>query len=554
MVRADRYHRLLLIIASLALLAAAGLVIQLQRQSTERREQQTRLVVDQLCRQTALGVAQRLASVFGAAVWETIEGIGHPDLRRWDLPRIARYFEAGTHTYVHRYFLWSRAIDSRFRDEVLFYRNARETGPTIIDISDGDGSHGGLYSDRPAGVTILSLANRFEGFKRSFTVVEETLHGRPHQIVIHYLWDDDSRHEVFAIIGYTIDLTEVRHSLFPKLIATRALSLTGTDEVQPQLTVQDSEGNLVFGGIPDRDTPSTTTDFDLLFFPSNGLRPWLAAEPPGARWHLTVSAPLPAGDSATAGYWLFGAVVFLILIGLMCAVTLDRRSRHLSQMQSEFVANVSHQLKTPLALLSGAAETLEEGRIHTPDKLQEYSGIVRTQAARLSALVDQTILCSIADGGVGGLQFELTDVVMIVRGAVEEFRAGVPSTIEITFSAAGSVPLVRADPAALEQVVWNFLENALKYGDQEHNRIDVSVSAEGRHVVIAVRDRGDGIDASDLPRVFDRFYRGRNGHRPRGFGLGLAYAQKVVKAHRGRVAVESEIGRGSEFRVIIPAA
>jgi signal transduction histidine kinase len=124
----------------------------------------------------------------------------------------------------------------------------------------------------------------------------------------------------------------------------------------------------------------------------------------------------------------------------------------------------------------------------------------------------------------------------------------------VHFRAQDGVPLVKADPTALEQVVWNLMENAVKYG-QEGNAIDVAVSSNARQVVVTVSDRGEGIASEDLPKIFDRFYRGRaNGHERRGFGLGLAYVQKVVIAHRGSISVNSEPGRGSEFRVYLPAA
>jgi signal transduction histidine kinase len=250
---------------------------------------------------------------------------------------------------------------------------------------------------------------------------------------------------------------------------------------------------------------------------------------------------------------LFASVTLLIFVGLACAVVLDRQRQRLAKMQSEFVAHVSHQLKTPLALLAGAAETLGRGRVSSPEKIREYAGMVHAQAARLSSLVEQAIIFSAVDVEGAGLRFEVVDVTGLVRDVVDAFKRGVPEELLVRFSADEQVPLVKADPSALEQVAWNLLENALKYG-RDDNVIEVSVSVDNGQVVIAVRDRGEGIRSADLARVFDQFYRGQTSRQRRGFGLGLAYAQKVVVAHGGHIAVSSEPGQGSEFRVHLPAA
>lgn len=222
-------------------------------------------------------------------------------------------------------------------------------------------------------------------------------------------------------------------------------------------------------------------------------------------------------------------------------------------MQSEFVAHVSHQLKTPLALLSGAAETLGRGRVTSPEKVREYASMVHAQASRLTALVEQAIVFSAVEVQGAGLRFEVVEVTGLVRDVVDAFKRGVPEELVVHFSAEAQVPLVKADPSALEQVAWNLFENALKYGHDD-NVIDVSVSANNGQVIITVRDRGAGIRSDDLPRVFDQFYRGQTGQQRRGFGLGLAYVQKVIVAHGGHISVNSEPGKGAEFRVYLPAA
>jgi signal transduction histidine kinase len=557
MTRRFNVHRLLLSAALLALVAAAVLVVTLQRQAERRQQGQTAQILDQLCWQTAMLVRQRLRDNFGAAVSETIEGIGHPELHAYNLPRIGEYFHAGrSHLYVNRYFLWSRQMKPVPKEEVLLYRPPGEKADSEVPqtpiVAEDGKPLGALYSSG-LGRVIWNRAMELAPLKRSFAIVDEKYEGRPTQLVIHYLWSDPARNVLHVILGYTVDFTKLREGQLPAVLKAGITSLPGREHPELNITIRDDSGRAVFGELPPSDARSASLPLVMLFMPRS-MEPFWANEPRTPPWTITVSAPAPVAGDAGAGYWLFGAVVLLIFIGLGCAVAIDRQGRKLASMQSEFIAHVSHQLKTPLALLSGAAETLGRGRVTSAEKIREYAGIVHAQSSRLSALVEQAIVFSVADVDGAGLCFDVVDVTEIVRDAVDGFKQGVPKELPVRFHADEHVPLVKADPTALEQVVWNLMENAVKYG-QEGNAIEVAVSSSARQVLVTVSDRGEGIASEDLPRIFDRFYRGRaNGQQRRGFGLGLAYVQKVVIAHRGRISVMSEPGRGSEFRVYLPAA
>ena len=219
-------QRVLLASAALALLAAAVLVLQLQRVSARRQQQQETVVVQQLCRQTAMLIAERVRESFGAAVLETLEGIGHPELHTYNLPRIVQYFDSGRrHLYVGRFFVWSAKADPRRLGAVLFYRAADEA-PGDVPILGPDGeSLGFLYAAPQAGELIWAHALRFYRLKRSFAVVEEQIDGRSHQVVIHYIWADGPRSNFVALVGYTVDLARVRARLFPDMFHSGRLSL-----------------------------------------------------------------------------------------------------------------------------------------------------------------------------------------------------------------------------------------------------------------------------------------------------------------------------------------
>jgi signal transduction histidine kinase len=561
MTRHSNVHRFLLFAALLTLVAATVLVVTLQRNAERHQREQNAQIIDQLCWQTAMLVRQRLRDNFGAAVSETIEGIGHPELHAYDLPRIARYFDSGrAHIYVNRYFIWSDRMKPLPREEVLFYRQPGNNGnggeavaPDATEILAADGKRLGSLYRSSLGRVIWSRAMDLLPLKRSFAVVDEQFEGRQLQLIIHYLWFDAARTDLDVILGYSVDFTELRERKLPAVLQGGLAGMAGTVRPELDITILDELNRPVVGKAPPAGARSASVPLEMLFM-AKSMQPFRANEPTTPPWIITVSAATPVAAGAGSTYWLFAAVVFLILMGLVCALALDRQGRKLAAMQSEFIAHVSHQLKTPLALLSGAAETLGRGRVTSAEKIREYAGIVHAQSSRLSALVEQAIIFSVADVDGAGLRFDVVDATEVVRDAVEGFKRGVPKELPVRFRAQDGVPLVKADPSALEQVVWNLMENAVKYG-QEGNAIDVAVSSSARQVVVTVSDRGEGITPQDLPKIFDRFYRGRgNGHQRRGFGLGLAYVQKVVIAHRGSISVNSEPGRGSEFRVYLPAA
>ena len=220
-------------------------------------------------------------------------------------------------------------------------------------------------------------------------------------------------------------------------------------------------------------------------------------------------------------------------------------------MQTDFVAHASHQLKTPLSLLSAAAETLQMDRIRSPDKLAEYLDTIRAEAAHLSALVQRVLEFSRLQQP-RSYEFEQVDFGALARETVDAFARGLSSR-QVTFHVEqeGPGPYVRADPAALEQVLTNLLDNAVKYSDAI-KQITVRVRTVHDNAVVEVIDRGVGIAPADHARIFERFYRASGAaHRP-GFGLGLPIVRELVRAHGGRVTVTSAPGVGSTFSVTVP--
>jgi signal transduction histidine kinase len=220
-------------------------------------------------------------------------------------------------------------------------------------------------------------------------------------------------------------------------------------------------------------------------------------------------------------------------------------------MQIDFVAHVSHQLKTPLSLLSAATETLQMDRIRSSEKLAGYLDTIHAEAARLTALVSRVLEFSRVQDG-RSYEFEPVDLGALVGETVDAFAHALAGR-QVTFDVrqAEPAPYVLADPAALEQVIANLLDNAVKYSGGG-KPVVVSVRVGRQSAIVEVTDRGPGISADDRARVFDRFYRAPSASQTPGFGLGLSIARELVQAQGGRIDVSSQPGEGSTFSVTLP--
>jgi two-component system, OmpR family, phosphate regulon sensor histidine kinase PhoR len=274
----------------------------------------------------------------------------------------------------------------------------------------------------------------------------------------------------------------------------------------------------------------------------------LAAELPGD----------PAGPLAFRNRTLYIALLFLLYLGIGVGFGLTiremRRAYKLSRLKTDFVANISHELRTPLTSVRLYAETLREGRAEGPEEVRECVAMLSSEADRLSRMVERLLDWSRLEAGSGKLDLERTEVPALLDRIGEAYRAQqLPAQYETQLEP--RLPPVNVDRDAMAQVVLNLLHNAVKYTGED-KRIRVRARKSGRNVAIEVEDNGPGVRPHDRKRIFERFYRGDDllSRRTEGTGLGLAIAKKIVELHGGRIEVDSRLGEGSTFRVILPAA
>ncbi|MFO7610225.1 MAG: ATP-binding protein [Candidatus Krumholzibacteriia bacterium] len=243
------------------------------------------------------------------------------------------------------------------------------------------------------------------------------------------------------------------------------------------------------------------------------------------------------------------------LIGALLVLNDVTRLRRLENMRRDFVANVSHELKTPITSIKGFVETLLEQPPADPAEMERFLGIISRQADRLDAIISDLLALSRLekDAENGGIERRLLPLRPVLERLLRDLAArddAAAARVALDCPADLRAPL---NAALLEQAVGNLVDNALKYSPPG-SPVTVRCGAGPGTVVVAVADRGPGIAAEHLPRVFERFYRvdKARSRTMGGTGLGLAIVKHIAQAHRGHVTVASEVGKGSTFSITLP--
>jgi two-component system phosphate regulon sensor histidine kinase PhoR len=230
--------------------------------------------------------------------------------------------------------------------------------------------------------------------------------------------------------------------------------------------------------------------------------------------------------------------------------------RRLERVRQDFVANVSHEFKTPLTAIQGFAETLLGGALEDEKNNRRFLEIIRDHAARLGRLTDDLLKLARIEAGKLEVQYQPVSVAELVEGcaATTLFKAS-QRNIALNLSYPPELPAVRGDAGLLREVLQNLLDNAVQY-TSPGGRVDLSAVSRDHEAVITVADTGIGIPLADQERIFERFYRvdAARSREVGGTGLGLSIAKHIVEAHGGRLWVESTVGAGSQFHFSIPLA
>jgi two-component system phosphate regulon sensor histidine kinase PhoR len=230
------------------------------------------------------------------------------------------------------------------------------------------------------------------------------------------------------------------------------------------------------------------------------------------------------------------------------------KQQRLAALKNEFISNITHELKTPIATVGVAIEALKSfNAIHDPQRTKEYLDISQNELQRLNLLVDKVLKLSMFEKKEIELKYEtvnlkelLEEVLASLRLQIEKYRA------EVSVNCEGDC-MLRADRLHLMSVIFNLLDNALKYS-KENPVIKVDLEEKENDIQMKVADNGIGIAPEYRTKIFDKFFRVPHGdtHNAKGYGLGLSYVAHVVKKHKGVIDVESKEGEGTTFTISLP--
>lgn len=467
-----------------------------------------------------------------------LPAVGHADLLVHDFDAVAKVLQNGYERfdYVDRYFVWTESMP---RGEAKFY----------------DPDSGGFVTD-PARLfcfpediwTLRTGKGRWDEF--ACLGEKPTCH-----IVIHRILDDDEK-TLLAVAGFMVDLDSFSTDFLPAFAARALIPAVREflDDRRVGLTLVDERGGLIHGAKHSSRESASDIQLDVTFtLPSEGST---SMEVP--RWHMSVG-----GVSAISTQELFrrGTVANLAIVGAGLVVlgigsTLMARSSareaKLSDLKSRFISGISHELKTPLSNIRLYSEMLELGRVPRTTERKLFYRSLRQQAEILGDMLEEILDFSRLEVEGTVTRFESCSVQEILEEAVEMGKwTRTLNAFDVRL--AEEIPPIRGNRSALVRAVHSLLDNAAKYSRPEEP-ITLKAHQQNGDVAIEVVDHGAGIAQQEVPHVFERFYRGESTHNVKGAGLGLSIAQSVVKAHGGRIEVESELGKGSRFRIVLPVA
>ena len=234
-----------------------------------------------------------------------------------------------------------------------------------------------------------------------------------------------------------------------------------------------------------------------------------------------------------------------------------KRVNSTQRSQRDFVANVSHELKTPLTSVQGFAQAILDGTADTPEARKQAAQIIYNEAGRMHRMALDLLDLARFEAGTADLKMSSVDMGLLLRGVIEKFalqaqKAGVNLQVDV----ASDLPLLIGDGDRLAQVFTNLVDNALKY-TPAHGHVTLSAANVGSEMELSITDTGAGVPDEALPHLFDRFYQvdpSRAGGEKHGAGLGLAIVQEITQAHGGRISVRSQAGHGTTFVIHLPLA
>jgi signal transduction histidine kinase len=491
-------------------------------------------------REAATTAIEELRSEMSAVRLDFLPGVVHADVVRKNFEKLALEFDEAhrLHPYVDRFFLW--VAPAPVEETVFYFPEERRFGPAPE-----------LLERFPPWVwTPRAESNPWAEYRAAA--------GRPPvQIVVHRVVDlEDTGRE--GVVGITVDLDRFAIDTLPKFFRERIHPNLKREDSQDEPVAFLGENGECLLGVPECFEPEglgASIDFPASFGMPTDRTP--GGDPPA--WRFVVAEPqggLQQGlqRSALANVAIVAAGILVLAIGAGLIARSFTREAELSDLKSRFISGISHELKTPLSLLRLYSEMLELGRVKESERMEFYRRL-RQQSEALGDMLEEVLDFSRLEAEQQLSPRQICSPREIAQEAIDMLTAHGASPRKVTLEVGPDLPRLEADRRGLVRAVYNLLDNAAKYGAPDQ---PIEVRAERRNgsVALEVRDRGNGIEEGEIARIFERFYRGSAARvtSVKGTGLGLSIAESVVKAHAGRIVVETSPGTGSTFTILLPVS
>ena len=351
---------------------------------------------------------------------------------------------------------------------------------------------------------------------------------------VYLSWDENKGTQAGMVIDFPVYLRSLSDRLIQKIDPDSLLNVK----------IEDNNGNSVLSRVI-----SEETGYISFSFPENL-----------PQWKLLLSENRP-GFLATlmktgSGIYLFAFILIalLMVLGFVFTIYTLNVEIRLNKLKSEFISNVSHELKSPLTSIRMMTEMLHHKRVETEERKSAYYSAMMEESEHLSHLIDNILDFSRIEDDRKKYDFVEVDLDALLRKFLESTRESLPEPgFDIRYNRPDRVPAILADKNAILQVFYNLVDNAIKFSGTSR-QIDISLFTRDKEVLFCVKDYGIGIPVKDQEKIFERFYRSDETQRMgiKGSGIGLTIVKKNIEAHNGSLTIESKPGEGSTFTVGIP--
>ncbi len=393
--------------------------------------------------------------------------------------------------------------------------------------------------------------------RSGFVSLDVDIEGVPYQVVAHLLFATSEPHALLGIAAFTVNTQWIAREYFGPLLAQ--IGKIGSGDGGLWFAVSDDRGRTVAStGAEPRVSREFERHFDMLFL-DPALVSGMPKESTVRQWTVKVR---PSGDGrlltelqdARRTFAVLAIAGILTTAALLLTVRAVRARAVATSMKSDFVSEMTHELKTPLALIRLVGDTLAGHRYSSQEELQEYAGLLSQEAKRLGESIDSLLTYARYGDPNSTSQITMAPAALndLIDAAIERFR---PTLAARGFDVAIDVRTdarVLADARSMIQAFESVIDNAIKYS-RESLQLGIAGRREGRHIVVTFTDHGIGIPEGDVKHVFNRFYRARNAAIV-GSGLGLTIARSIVHRHGGTVMLHSRIGVGTTVEIRLKAA